>query len=210
MKKPKPLPVEPVPGEADWRDHLPAVDSDDLKALNRSDSNSVDHFLVLAFREADKGRAIGLTWPDGWRNGALQPIKRRADHWKENWRLLREQARALRLSSPRPSSREAVRHDPVWAGRPEALARRLWKLPAPPRRMAREQRFDALWFLVQAYRMDTGRRPTLTSRDRQSKPTEKSFDAYLDTFCALANLPIGAMRHLFSNHRRALQTDPFV
>ncbi|MHB1515892.1 MAG: hypothetical protein ACYCVY_09330 [Acidiferrobacteraceae bacterium] len=68
-----------VPGECAWRDHLPAVDPKGLAALNRSGKNRVDNFLVLAFREIDKGRKNGLRWPSGWKNGAGLEVRRWAD-----------------------------------------------------------------------------------------------------------------------------------
>ena len=198
-----------VPGECDWRDHLPAVDLDKLALLNRSGKNRVAMFLVRAFREADKGRRKGLTWPDGWRNGAGQTIKRRADHWEDAWGMLRAAANTLRASlhDSRPKRRADIQRSAIWSGRPEALARRLSRNPLfpqkKPRRLGREQWFNALTWLCRAYRLDTGRKPTILSGDW--RPAANSFDAYLATFCHLANLPLSSMRHLFANHRCTFQ-----
>ena len=205
-----------MPGECDWRDHLPAVDPDKLALLNRSGRNRVNMFLVHAFREADKGRRNGLTWPDGWRNGAGQTINRRADHWEDGWRMLRAQAKTLRISrhDSRPTRRADIQRNAIWAGRPEALARRLGKNPLfpqnKPRRLGREQWFNVLRHLSIAYQLDTGRTPTLTSRDWRPHPAANSFDTYLATFCELAHLPTNAMRHLFRNHRSTFQSNPFA
>ena len=59
----------------------------------------------------------------------------------------------------------------------------------------------ALAYLGKAYRLDTGRTPTLVSEDWQHDPAKGSFDAYLSTFCSLAVVPEGAMRELFKHHR---------
>lgn len=205
-----------LPGECDWRDHLPAVDPDKLALLNRSGLNRVNMLLVFAFREADKGRRKGLTWPDGWRNGAGQAIKRRADHWEDAWGMLRAEASKLRafLHDSRPKRRADIQRSAIWSGRSEALARRLGKNPLfpqkKPRRLGREQWFNVLLHLSNAYRLDTGHTPTLTSREWQPCPAANSFDAYLATFCELANLPLAAMRHLFANHRYAFQSNHFT
>ena len=197
--------VDRTPGECDWRDHLPAVDPGELAALNRTGSNRVNNFLVMAFREIDKGRAG-------------QTARRRADYREEGWRMLRDEATKLRARTSRPTRRADIRRDPIWSGRPEALARRLGRNPLfpqkKPRRLGREHWFNALVWLSMAYRLDTGRKPTLTSKDRQPtskdsqpRPAANSFDAYLETFCKLSCLPPSSMRHLFRNHRRTFQTD---
>ncbi len=205
-----------VPGECDWREHLPKVDADRLALLNRSGSNRVNMFLVLAFREADKGGRHGLTWPDGWRNGAGQKDgpPRQADLWAWKWKALRESAGRLRRSAPKPKGREAIKSDFVWSGRPEALARRLGRGPffrdRPPRRLKHEHWFYALMYLAMVFERDTGRTPTLVSRDWQDEyaVNEESFDAYLTTFCELADLPLDNLRKLFANNRRILQNLP--
>jgi hypothetical protein len=89
-----------LPGECAWRDHLPDVDPELLAALNRSGKNRVDNFLVLAFREIDRGRSKGLTWPDGWKNGAGNPVKRLADHMDTFQREGCESARRMRDTLP--------------------------------------------------------------------------------------------------------------
>ncbi len=89
-----------VPGECDWRDHLPAVDPEGLATLNRSGKNRVDNFLVLAFREIDKGRKNGPTWPDGWKNGAGREIDRAADVVAAHKRHVLESAQHMRDTRP--------------------------------------------------------------------------------------------------------------
>ena len=89
-----------VPGECDWRDHLPAVDSEGLAALNRSGKNRVNQLLVLAFREIDKGRKNGLTWPDGWKNGAGLEVRRWADTVDAVRQHAIERAQGLRDTLP--------------------------------------------------------------------------------------------------------------
>lgn len=201
-----------VRGECDWREHLPTVDREKLATLNRGGKNRINHLLVLAFREIDKGRSDKqgrLTWPDGWKNGAGQTIKRRADYWKELWDHAIEGAKALRESShPKPKRAANIRRDPIWKGRPQDLARRIVGSLLPtkaPRRMGREQWLNALCYLAMAYKLDTGHKPTLTSKDWQSEPTPNSFDTYLELFCKLANLPPSSMRKLFQNYRTTFQ-----
>ncbi len=89
-----------VPGECVWRDRLPDVDPELLAALNRSGKNRVDNFLVLAFRDIDRGRVKGLTWPAGWKNGAGHPVKRLADHMDMFQREGYESARRMRDTLP--------------------------------------------------------------------------------------------------------------
>ena len=85
-----------VVGECDWRDHLPAVDSEGLAALNRSGKNRVNQLLVMAFREIDRGRDLGLTWPSGWKNGAGITPKRAGDVVAAHNAMVLENARKMR------------------------------------------------------------------------------------------------------------------
>ena len=249
-----------VPGECDWRDHLPAVDSEGLAALNRSGKNRVNQLLVFAFREIDKGRKNGLTWPDGWKNGAGREVRRWADTVDAVRQHAIERAQGLRgtlpelktvianlkkaetaLSRGRPGEalkhlcaaqgnpwtpwelRTALRtpnrdylpalriiiertqklHDDTKRGPIARFAQRFLAVRSAPRRLEREQRVIALRHLAQAYRLDTGREPTLVSEDWKAgrDPAEGSFDAYLATFCRLARVRESAMRELFRRHR---------
>jgi hypothetical protein len=244
-----------VPGECAWRDHLPAADPEGLAALNRSGKNRVDNFLVLAFREIDKGRKSGLAWPDGWKNGAGREVRRWAgtvdavrQHAIEIAQGLRSTLPALRriiaslkkaetaLARGRPGAalshlratqgnpwtpwelqttlqtpnRDHLRviiertqklYDETKRGPVKRFAERFILVRKIPRRLIREQRVLALVYLVKAYHLDTGRMPTLVSKDWQHDPAEGSFDAYLSTFCSLAIVPEGAMRELFRHHK---------
>ncbi len=89
-----------VPGECDWRDHLPDVDPEGLAALNRSGKNRVNQLLVFAFREIDKGRKNGLTWPSGWKNGARLEVRRWADTVDAVRQHAIERAQGLRDTLP--------------------------------------------------------------------------------------------------------------
>ena len=89
-----------VQGECAWRDHLPDVGPEALATLNRSGKNRVDDFLVLAFREIDRGRSNGLIWPDVWKNGAGHPVKRWADHVVTLQRQAYESAQHMRDTLP--------------------------------------------------------------------------------------------------------------
>ena len=244
-----------VQGECAWRDHLPDVGPEALATLNRSGKNRVDDFLVLAFREIDRGRSNGLIWPDGWKNGAGHEIHRAADiaatHNKrtlENTRRMRDTLPELgriiaslkkaetALARGRPGAalshlratqgnpwtpwelqttlqtpnRDHLRviiertqklYDETKRGPVKRFAERFILVRKIPRRLIREQRVLALVYLVKAYHLDTGRMPTLVSKDWQHDPAEGSFDAYLSTFCSLAIVPEGAMRELFRHHK---------
>ena len=249
-----------VPGECAWRDHLPAADPEGLAALNRSGKNRVDNFLVLAFREIDKGRKSCLAWPDGWKNGAGREVRRWADtvdavrqHTIEIAQGLRSTLPALRriiaslkkaetaLKRGRPG--EALKHLRAAQGNPwtpwelrtalrtpnrdhlpalriiidrtqklhadtkrgpiARFAERFLAARSAPRRLLREQRVIALRHLAQAYRLDTGREPTLVSEDWRAERAhpEGSFDAYLAAFCHLVATSESAMRALFKHHK---------
>ncbi len=247
-----------VQGECAWRDHLPDVGPEALATLNRSGKNRVDDFLVLAFREIDRGRSNGLIWPDGWKNGAGHPVKRWADHVVTLQRQAYESAQHMRDTLPelrriiaslkkaetalkrkRPGA--ALSHLRATQGSPwtpwelqttlqrpnrdhlpalraiiertqrlynetkrgpiRRFAERFILVRHRPRRLLRDQRVLALAYLGKAYRLDTGRTPTLVSEDWQHDPAKGSFDAYLSTFCSLAVVPEGAMRELFKHHR---------
>ena len=249
-----------VPGECDWRDHLPAVDPEGLATLNRSARNGVDNFLVLAFREIDKGRKNGLTWPSGWKNGAGRPVTRTADIVATHQRHAVDDAQRMRESLPdleriiaslkkaetalkrgRPGKAlehlRAVQGSPwtPWELRCELrtptrdhlpamrviiertqnlynetkrgpiarFAERFMVVRSAPRRLKREQRVNALRYLAQAYCLDTGREPTLVSKDwrAQRDPAEGSFGNYLEVFCRLARIRETPMQALFHRHR---------
>ena len=89
-----------VPGECDWRDHLPDVDTNGLAALNQSGKNRVNQLLVEAFREIDRGRSLGLTWPSGWKNGAGITPKRAGDIVATHHAAALESARKMRDTLP--------------------------------------------------------------------------------------------------------------
>lgn len=89
-----------VPGECDWRDHLPAMDSEGLAALNQSGKNRINQLLVMAFREIDRGRGGGLTWPSGWKNGAGITPKKAGDIVAAHHAAALESARKMRDTLP--------------------------------------------------------------------------------------------------------------
>ena len=196
------------------------MDPEGLAALNRSGKNRVGNFLVLAFREIDRGFKPGLRGPSDWKNGAGPEVRRWADtvdaarqHAIETAKGARDTLPELKtvITSPKKAETalkrgrpgEALRHPHAAQGSPWSprelrtalrtpnrdhlpalriiieraqklhddtkrgpiarFAERFLAARSAPRRLLREQRVIALRHLAQAYRLDTGREPTLVS-----------------------------------------------
>ena len=110
----------------------------------------------------------------------------------------RDHLRALRIIIERTQKL----HDDTKRGPLSRLAARFIRV-SRPRKLLRERRVIALAYLSKAYQLDTERKPTLVSEDRRAQCAhpERSFDAYLATFCRLATTPESAMRELFRHHK---------